>query len=118
MDSSAHRIPILNPNPLLKERDLLLFAPVVSLLGGSKFILGNSDRTGYSQQRFQSSKVLRFFSEVPTLKYSRHCSGSEGIYTPWSPNGYSLLLPRTVNRSRLFLSPNIHSQPTLFQILA
>jgi hypothetical protein len=32
VDSSAHRIPILNPNPLLKERNLLLSAPVVFLV--------------------------------------------------------------------------------------
>jgi hypothetical protein len=50
---------------------MLLFAPVVSLFGGSEFILGGPDRTSYSQQRFQSSEVPRFFSEVPTLKYSR-----------------------------------------------
>jgi hypothetical protein len=48
VDSSVHSIPILNPNPLLKERDLLLFVPVVSLFGGSEFILGGSDLTGYS----------------------------------------------------------------------
>jgi hypothetical protein len=78
MDSSALSTPILNPNPFLKERDLLLFAPVVSLFGGS-------DHTGYSQQRFQSSEVPRFFSEVPTFKYSCYCSGSEGIYTPGPP---------------------------------
>jgi hypothetical protein len=76
-----------------QERDLLLFAPAVSLFGGSEFILRDSDRTGYIQQRFQSSEVPRFFSEVPTLKYSRYCSGSEGIYTPWSSNGYSLFSP-------------------------
>jgi hypothetical protein len=82
MDSSAHILPILNPNPRLKGRNLLLFSPVVSLFRGSEFILRGSDRTGYSQQRFQSSEVSRFFSEVPTLKYSRYSSGSEGIYTP------------------------------------
>jgi hypothetical protein len=49
MDSSVHRIPILNPNPLLKERDLLLFVLDVFLFGGFEFILGGSDRTGYSQ---------------------------------------------------------------------
>jgi hypothetical protein len=54
------------------------------LFGGSEFILGGSNHTGYSQQRFQSSEVPRFFSEVPTLKYSCYCSGSEGIYTPRS----------------------------------
>jgi hypothetical protein len=93
MDSSAHRIPILNLNPFLKERDLLLFAPVVSLFGGSEFILGGSDRTGYSQQRFQSSEVPRFFSEVATLKYRRYYSRFEGIYTPRSPNDYPLISP-------------------------
>jgi hypothetical protein len=117
MDSSAHRIPILNPNPFLKERDLLLFAPVVSLFGGSEFILGGSERTGYSQQRLQSSQDPRFFSEVPTLKYSRQCSRSEGIYTPRPPMAI-LSSPRTVTHSSLLLSASIYSQPTLFQILA
>jgi hypothetical protein len=60
MDSSAHRISI--------KRDLLLLCPCCFLFGGSKFYLGGSDRTGYSQQRFQSLEVLRFFSEVPNFE--------------------------------------------------
>jgi hypothetical protein len=61
MDSSAHRIPILNPNPLFKERDLLLFAPVVSLFRGSEFILGGSDRTGYSQAEVSEFESFEIF---------------------------------------------------------
>jgi hypothetical protein len=52
----------------LRREICCCFAPVVSLFGGSEFYLGGSDRTGYSQQRFQSLEVLRFFSEVPNFE--------------------------------------------------
>jgi hypothetical protein len=52
----------------LKRETCCYFAPVVSLFGGSEFNLGGSDRTGYSQQRFQGMEVQRFFSEVPNFE--------------------------------------------------
>jgi hypothetical protein len=68
VDSSALRTSILILNHSFKRETCCCYAPVVPLFGGSEFNLGGSDRTGYSQQRFQSLEVPRFFSEVPDFE--------------------------------------------------
>jgi hypothetical protein len=92
-DSSAHRTSILILTHSLEREICCCFAPVVPVFGGSEFSLRGSDCTGYSQQRFQSLEVLRFFRRFRTLKYDCYCYGSGGIYTPWSPNGHPLFSP-------------------------
>jgi hypothetical protein len=62
---------------------------------------------------FKSRKFRDFSRRFRTLKYSRYCSRSGGIYTPWSPNGY-LLLPSAQNAvptcfSHLAFTPNLLS---------
>jgi hypothetical protein len=64
VDSSAHRTFILILTNPLKRETCYCFAPVVPVFGGSEFNLKGSDRMGYSQQRFQSLEVPRFFLEV------------------------------------------------------
>jgi hypothetical protein len=68
VDSSAHRTSILIPTHSLEKEICCCFTPVVPVFGGYELNLRGSDRTGYSQQRFQSLEVPRFFLEVPNFE--------------------------------------------------
>jgi hypothetical protein len=68
VDSSAHRTSILILTHFLLGETCCCYAPVVPMFGGSKFNLGGSDCTSYSQQRFQGLEVSRFFLEVPDFE--------------------------------------------------
>jgi hypothetical protein len=68
VDSSDHRTSILILTHSLEREICCCFAPVVPVFGDSEFNLRGSDRKGYSQQRFQSLEVPRFFSEVPNFE--------------------------------------------------
>jgi hypothetical protein len=68
VDSSVHRTSILILTHPLKRETCCCYALVVPVFRGSEFNLGGSDRTGYSQQRFQGLEVPRFFSEVPDFE--------------------------------------------------
>ena len=66
---------------------------------------------------FKSRKFRDFSRRFRTLEYSRYCSGSGGIYTPQSPNGY-LLPPLAQNAvptvfSHLAFTPNLLSSKSL-----
>jgi hypothetical protein len=52
----------------LKKETCCCFALVVLVFGGFEFNLEGSNRTGYNQQRFLGSEVLRFFWEVPDFE--------------------------------------------------
>ena len=85
MDSSAHRTSILILTHSLRRETCCCFAPVASLFGGSEFNLGGSDRTGFSQQRFQGSEVPRFFSEVPDFEFLTVTVLDLGVFIPLGP---------------------------------